>query len=55
VRNVVLMQKGHAFNELGAEGLNVVRTVTELQDLIKGRFPGQHDERFANAEVDDFK
>jgi hypothetical protein len=55
VCNVLLMQKGHAFNELKAKGHNVVRTVTELQDLMKGRFPGQHDDWFANTEVDDFK
>ena len=55
VRNLVLMQKGHTFNELGVQGLNVVRTVMKSQALINGQSPGQHDERFTNTEVDDFK
>src|ERR1700760_373485 len=55
VRDVVLMQKGYAFNELKAKGLDVVRTFTELQDLIEGRFPGQHNDRGASTEVNSFK
>jgi len=55
VRNLVLVQKGHSFNELKTKGHNVVRTVTELQNLIKRRFPGQRDDRFVNTEVDDVK
>ncbi len=53
--NLVLMKKGHAFDELKTKGHNIVRTVTELQGLFKGRFPGQRDDCFANTEVDDVK
>lgn len=55
MRNLVLMQKGHALDELKTKGHYVVRTITALQNLIKGRFPGQRDDRFADAEVDDVK
>jgi hypothetical protein len=49
------MQEGHAFNELKAKRHNVVRAFTELQNLIKGSFPGQHNNRFADTKVDDVK
>ena len=55
MRNVVLMQERHTFNELEAKGRNVIRIVTELQDFMKGRFPAQHDDGFANTEVNGFK
>jgi hypothetical protein len=47
VCNLVLIQKG--------EGHNVIKMVTELQNLIKETFPGQHDDCFADTEVDDVK
>ena len=49
MRNFVLMQKGYT------KGHNVVRTVTEMRKLIKGKFPGQRDDRFADTEVDNVK
>jgi len=55
VRDFVIMQKRHAFNKLKAKGPNVVGTVTKSQDLVKGRFPRQYDDRLPNTEVNGFK
>jgi len=55
VHNLVMMQKGHSFKELKTKQHNVIRMVMELQILIKGRFPGQRNDCFANTEVNDVK